>query len=81
MATQLREGGCEGVVVTSMKTKYCVNSTRQAARDCGFDAVLIADGHTCFDTPILKAEAIVAHHNATLTGPFCHGVQAEEWRF
>lgn len=81
LATLLRERECDGVVVTGMKTQYCVDSTCRAARDCGFDAVLIADGHTCSDTPGLTAEAIVAHHNATLGGPFCRVVQAEEWRF
>lgn len=81
LAAQLRDLGCEGVVVTGMKTQYCVDSTCRAARDGGFDAVLIADGHTCADTPLLKAEAIVAHHNATLAGPFCRVVQAKEWRF
>jgi len=81
LADQLRERGCEGIVVTGMKTQYCVDSTCRAARDLGFDAVLIADGHTCSDTPTLKAEAIIAHHNATLAGPFCRVVQAEEWRF
>jgi nicotinamidase-related amidase len=81
LAGRLRELGCEGLVVTGMKTQYCVDSTCRAARDCGFDAVLIADGHTCSDTPTLKAEAIIAHHNATLAGPFCRVVQAKDWGF
>lgn len=81
LADHLRELGCEGIVVTGMKTQYCVDSTCRAARDCGFDAVLIADGHSCSDTPTLKAEAIIAHHNATLAGPFCRVVQAKDWRF
>lgn len=81
LADQLRELGCEGIVVTGMKTQYCVDSTCRAARDNGFDAVLIADGHTCADTPALQAEAIVAHHNATLAGPFCRVVHAKEWHF
>ncbi|MGG5289028.1 cysteine hydrolase family protein [Pseudomonas shirazensis] len=81
LAEQLREHGCEGVVVTGMKTQYCVDSTCRAARDSGFDAVLIADGHTCSDTPALGAEAIVAHHNATLAGAFCRVLPAEGWRF
>lgn len=81
LATLLSERDCDGVVVTGMKTQYCVDSTCRAARDCGFDAVLIANGHTCSDTPELKAETIVAHHNATLAGPFCRVVQAEEWSF
>lgn len=81
LAAQLSALGCDGIVVTGMKTQYCVDSTCRAARDGGFDAILIADGHTCSDTPTLAAEAIVAHHNATLAGPFCRVVQAEEWRF
>jgi nicotinamidase-related amidase len=81
LAAQLRLRNCDGIVVTGMKTQYCVDSTCRAARDCGFDAVLIADGHTCSDTPSLEAQAIIAHHNATLAGPFCRVVQAEDWSF
>ncbi|MCQ2998215.1 isochorismatase family protein [Pseudomonas syringae] len=81
LADNLRSCGATGVVVTGMKTQYCVDSTCRAARDLGFDAVLIAEGHTCSDTPVMKAEDIVAHHNATLDGPFCQLVRAEEWSF
>ena len=81
LADNLRSRGVTGVVITGMKTQYCVDSTCRAARDLGFDAVLIADGHTCSDTPVMKAQDIVAHHNATLDGPFCQLVQAEDWSF
>ncbi|EKT4483610.1 isochorismatase family protein [Pseudomonas putida] len=81
LADKLRACGATGVVVTGMKTQYCVDSTCRAARDLGFDAVLIADGHTCSDTPLLNAQAIVSHHNATLDGPFCQLVLAEAWSF
>ncbi|WP_321374626.1 cysteine hydrolase family protein [Pseudomonas extremaustralis] len=81
LADNLRSRGVTGVVITGMKTQYCVDSTCRAARDLGFDAVLIADGHTCSDTPVIKAQDIVAHHNATLDGPFCQLVRAEAWRF
>ena len=81
LADRLQACGSQGVVIAGMKTQYCVDSTCRAARDLGFDAVLIADGHTCTDTPSLKAENIVAHHNATLAGPFCRVVLAEDWSF
>jgi nicotinamidase-related amidase len=70
-----------GVVITGMKTQYCVDTTCRAARDMGLEAVLIADGHTCADTPQLRAEQIVAHHNATLAGAFCSVVPAHAWSF
>ncbi|WP_445577235.1 Isochorismatase hydrolase [Pseudomonas sp. E141] len=81
LADNLRSLGATGVVITGMKTQYCVDSTCRAARDLGFDAVLVAEGHTCSDTPVMKAKDIVAHHNATLEGPFCRLVRAEEWSF
>ncbi|WP_409280699.1 isochorismatase family protein [Pseudomonas defluvii] len=81
LAARLRACGSQGVVITGMKTQYCVDSTCRAARDLGFDTVLIADGHTCSDTPALTAEMIVAHHNATLAGAFCRVVDAEDWHF
>jgi nicotinamidase-related amidase len=81
LADRLQACGSQGVVIAGMKTQYCVDSTCRAARDLGFDTVLIADGHTCSDTPALKAEHIVAHHNATLAGPFCRVVQAADWSF
>ncbi|MEE1923790.1 cysteine hydrolase family protein [Pseudomonas sp. 148P] len=78
---RLKETEVRGVVICGMKTQYCVDSTCRAARDLGLDAVLVEDGHGCSDTPLLKAEAIVAHHNATLAGAFCRVVKAREWRF
>lgn len=81
LAGNLRACGATGVVIAGMKTQYCVDSTCRAARDLGFDAVLVADGHTCTDTPLMKAEDIVAHHNATLDGPFCQLVLTQDWRF
>lgn len=81
LAEQLKACGAEGVVIAGMKTQYCVDSTCRAARDLGFDAVLIANGHTCADTLDVKAPVIIAHHNATLAGPFCRVISAEDWDF
>ncbi|WP_425930021.1 cysteine hydrolase family protein [Pseudomonas sp. NyZ201] len=77
----LREYGVTGVVIAGMKTQYCVDSTCRAAGDLGFPAVLVADGHSCSDTPGLSAEAIVAHHNGTLAGAFCRVMNAQEIEF
>jgi nicotinamidase-related amidase len=78
LSDTLRACKATGLVIVGMKTQYCVDSTCRAARDLGFDAVLIADGHPCSDTPVMSAKDIVAHHNATLDGPFCQLVRAEE---
>ncbi|MBI6925334.1 MULTISPECIES: cysteine hydrolase family protein [Pseudomonas] len=81
LAEDLRVLGVTGVVIGGMKTQFCVDSTCRAARDLGFEAVLIADGHSCTDTAQMRAEQIVAHHNATLEGAFCEVVLGRDWAF
>ena len=66
----LTEAGVKELVITGMKTQYCIDTTCRAAADLGFQVTLVADGHTCMDTPVLPASQIIAHHNATLNGPF-----------
>ncbi|MCO2667235.1 isochorismatase family protein, partial [Pseudomonas aeruginosa] len=70
LAEWLHAAGIGEIVIAGMKTQYCVDTTCRAAADLGFRAVLVTDAHTCTDTPALPAERIVAHHNATLGGPF-----------
>lgn len=81
LADNLRSRGATSVVVTGMETQYCVDSTCHGARDLSYDAVLVADGHTYSDTPVMNDKDIVSCLNATLYGPFCHLVRAEEWSF
>ncbi|MFP6562258.1 cysteine hydrolase family protein [Paraburkholderia sp. B3] len=70
LAGWLAEASIGELMIAGMKTQYCVDSTCRAAADLGLRTILIADAHTCMDTPALPAAAIVAHHNATLTGAF-----------
>ncbi|MEP3050774.1 MAG: cysteine hydrolase family protein [Erythrobacter sp.] len=55
------------LVIGGMQTEFCVDTAVRGAFERGIDVTLIADGHTTFDTPALGAEAIVAHHNHTLS--------------
>ncbi|KVO63831.1 cysteine hydrolase family protein [Burkholderia stagnalis] len=66
----LHAAGVREIVIAGMKTQYCIDTTCRASADLGFRAVLVADAHTCMDTPALPAERIIRHHNATLDGPF-----------
>ncbi|MGC5699183.1 cysteine hydrolase [Pseudomonas sp. NFXW11] len=70
LAERLRDAQVTELVIVGMKTQYCIDATCRAAGDLGFAAVLVEDAHTCMDTPILGAKKIIAHHNATLNGPF-----------
>lgn len=58
------------LVIVGMKTEYCVDTTCRAAADLGFEVVLVSDAHSTTDSAVLNATQIIAHHNATLAGPF-----------
>ena len=53
-----------------MQTEYCIDTNCRAAADLGYKVVLAKDAHTTFDTPVLSAAQIIAHHNRTLDGSF-----------
>ena len=81
LGERLDDVGVTRLVIVGLKTQYCIDTTCRLAADMGFEAVLVADAHTCMDTPALSAEAIIAHHNATLSGPFVTLSNAVDVRF
>ena len=74
----LRNADIESLVVTGMQSNYCVDTFVRAAKERGFAIRLVSDGHTTFDTPILTAEQIIAHHNHTLEDSFATLVGADD---
>ena len=62
----LRGLGAKTIVVGGMQTQHCVDTSCRRALGLGYDVILIADGHTTFDTGELPAASIIAHHAATL---------------
>jgi nicotinamidase-related amidase len=67
---QLRKRGIDRLIIAGLQTEMCVDSTCRAAVALGYRVVLVADAHSTFDSPVLPAESIVAHHNQTLGGRF-----------
>lgn len=70
--TRLREelAACNvrQLVIAGCMTQYCIDTTVRRGVSLGFDVVLAADGHSTADTPALRFEQIIAHHNALLDG-------------
>jgi nicotinamidase-related amidase len=81
LESALRADGIASLIVTGMQSNYCVDTFVRAAKERGFDIRLVADGHTTFDTPVLSADQIVAHHNYTLAGTFAELVAAKDVSF
>jgi nicotinamidase-related amidase len=69
------------LVIAGMQTEYCVDSACRAAAALGYRSVLVSDGHTTFDTSVLSAAQIIAHHNLTLGEGFAKLALNKEVRF
>ena len=67
LAETLAQLGVDEVVVCGLQSEFCVDSTVRQAVTLGLGVTLVADAHSTFDTDILKAPRIIAHHNRTLS--------------
>ncbi len=81
LENKLRAAGIQRVTVTGMQSDYCVDTFIRAAKERNFDIRLVADGHTTFDTPVMTASQIIAHHNHTLNGSFAEVILASDVNF
>lgn len=66
----LRRLDIKTLIFCGMQTEYCVDTTCRRANTLGYDAYLISDGHTTFDSKVLPASKIIAHHNNVLPTRF-----------
>lgn len=54
------------VVICGVQTEYCVDTTCKSTFSHGLRVELASDGHSTFDSDLLSAEQIIAHHNNIL---------------
>jgi nicotinamidase-related amidase len=78
---RLANAGIDRLVIAGMQTEMCGDSACRGAVALGYRVVLVADGHTTYDTPIIDAERIIAHHNRLLGHGFADVVTADEVTF
>lgn len=62
----LEQQGIKQIVLCGVQTEFCVDTTCRSAFSHGFEVELAADCHSTFDSDLLPAEKIIAHHNAIL---------------
>ena len=78
---RLRDAGIDRLIIAGMQTEMCVDSTCRGAVALNYRVALVADAHTTYDTPVLSADLIIAHHNRLLDGTFVELVEAEQVHF
>ncbi|MGH8430776.1 MAG: cysteine hydrolase family protein [Solimonas sp.] len=78
---RLSDAGIDRLVIAGMQTEMCLDSACRGAVALDYRVVLVADGHTTYDTPVIGADLIVAHHNRLLGRAFVELVDADQVRF
>jgi nicotinamidase-related amidase len=61
------------LIICGLQSEFCVDSTVRRAMALGYPVALVADGHSTFDTDVLSAAQISAHHNKTLASLASYG--------
>jgi nicotinamidase-related amidase len=74
----LNERNIENLVVMGLQTEYCIDTTCRHGSLLGYNILLVKDGHSTWDSDILSAQKIIAHHNSVLGNWF---VKLEEAKY
>ncbi|MFX1513447.1 MAG: cysteine hydrolase family protein [Promethearchaeota archaeon] len=56
------------LIIAGLQTEYCVDTTCRQAFSLGYEVTLVKDAHSTWDSSLLTAQQIIAHHNAVLAG-------------
>jgi nicotinamidase-related amidase len=78
---ELESRGIKELIITGIQTEYCVDTTCRCAYSLNYDVTLIKDAHSTWDTDLLSASQIIAHHNEVLGGWFAKLREASEVKF
>ena len=78
---KLRGAGIDGLVIAGLQSEFCIDTACRVAQSLGYKVTLAADAHSTFDSPVIPADKIIAHHNRLLAGIVERVVPAAEIRF
>jgi nicotinamidase-related amidase len=70
LQAELDSRGIKRLIVAGIQSDWCVDTTVRRAYSLEYDVIVVEDAHTTFDTKILKAPQIIAHHNSIFCGRF-----------
>ncbi|MFW9918042.1 MAG: cysteine hydrolase family protein [Candidatus Thorarchaeota archaeon] len=71
----------KNLVVMGLQTEFCIDTTCRRGSILGYSIVLVRDGHSTWDSDILSASQIIAHHSSILGDWFVELKYAKEIDF
>ncbi|MBN1535620.1 MAG: cysteine hydrolase [Anaerolineales bacterium] len=78
LQTELKKKGITHLIIAGIQTEFCIDTTCRRAYSLGYEAILVKDAHSTWDTKVLKAQQIIDHHNLVLGDWFAKPQTADE---
>jgi nicotinamidase-related amidase len=78
---ELDARGIKRLTVVGIQSDWCVDTTVRRAYSLEYETTIVEDAHTTFDTEVLKAPQIIAHHNSIFAGRFAKLVKTADVDF
>lgn len=75
---ELNNHKVKNLIVVGMQTEFCIDTLCRRAFSFGYNTVLVKDGHSTIDNPVLTAQQIIDHHNTVLGESFVQLKTADE---
>ena len=63
---ELQSRDIKRLIIAGIQTEFCVDTTCRRAFSLGYNVTLAKDAHSTWDTELLAATQIIAHHNSVL---------------
>jgi len=81
LQAELESRGIRKLIIMGFQSDWCVDTTVRRAYSLEYDVTVVEDVHSTYDTNMLKAPQIIAHHNSIFGGRFAKLIKAEEIDF
>lgn len=78
LETTLHGLGASTIEIAGLQTEYCIDTAIRVSHDLGFKPTIIHDLNSTFNSPILSASQIIAHHESIWNGTFAEVLQTPE---
>jgi nicotinamidase-related amidase len=70
LQAELESREIKKLIIAGIQSDWCVDTTVRRAYSLEYDVTVVEDAHTTYNSKILEAPQIIAHHNSIFGGRF-----------